>query len=84
MLPMDATTPQVRRVRPKSIEVYWTPRLLGDELPLDQVRRDRAGADAGALPAVTASVDALDPGHGHEPGDPFAVPGMAAVMDLGC
>ncbi|MBW0107274.1 hypothetical protein I4I84_00715 [Pseudonocardia sp. KRD-182] len=23
MLPIEATTPEVRRVRPKSIEVYW-------------------------------------------------------------
>jgi hypothetical protein len=56
--------------------------LLGDELPLDQIRRHRASGETGTLLAVAAPVDVLDPGHSHESGDLLTVPALAAVTNL--
>jgi hypothetical protein len=41
------------------------------------------GGETGALLAVAAPVDALDPRQCHQPGDLLAVPPVAAVADLG-
>jgi len=47
---------------------------VGDEIPPDQVRGHIAGSQPGAFLAAPAAGDALDPGHGHQPGDALAVP----------
>src|SRR3712207_2817962 len=55
----------------------------GGEVALDPVRRGRRRGGPAAVLAAPAAVHSFDGAQAHQPGDPLAVPGVAAVADLG-
>jgi hypothetical protein len=61
-LPIEATTPEVRRVRPKSIEVYWTPWSLWWINPATGLRWCNAHAE-GVEDELAAQVIGHRPAH---------------------